>query len=90
MSIFEAGMMVCFGASWPFALIKTFKSKDVEGISPLFLYLLLLGYVFGILHKILYNMDYVILIYLLNSIFVFAEIVMYYMYKDKQFLNKQK
>ena len=27
MSIFEAGMMVCFGASWPIAAYKTYKAK---------------------------------------------------------------
>ena len=27
MSIFEAGMMICFGASWPIAVYKTYKAK---------------------------------------------------------------
>ena len=31
MSIFEAGMMVCFGASWPIAALKTYKCKCVLG-----------------------------------------------------------
>ena len=29
MSIFEAGMMVCFGISWPIAAYKTYKSKKI-------------------------------------------------------------
>ena len=33
MSVLEAGMMVCFGASWPFQVVKTFKSKEVGGKS---------------------------------------------------------
>ena len=31
MSLLEAGMMVCFGASWPFQVVKTYKSKEVKG-----------------------------------------------------------
>ena len=37
MSIFEAGMLICFGASWPFAVMKTYKTKSVKGKSRLFL-----------------------------------------------------
>ena len=43
MSIFEAGMIFCFGASWPFALYKTFKTKSAKqnllcvGIARLYL-----------------------------------------------------
>ena len=47
MSIFEAGMMVCFGASWPIAAYKTYKAKCVDGKSLRFSSLILLGYVFG-------------------------------------------
>ena len=28
MSFYEAGMLICFGASWPFAVMKTFKTKN--------------------------------------------------------------
>lgn len=27
MSVFEAGMMVCFGISWPVAALKTYKMQ---------------------------------------------------------------
>lgn len=59
MSIFEAGMMVCFGISWPIAALKTYKSKCVSGKSIHFSFLILLGYIFGILHKIFNSMDWV-------------------------------
>jgi len=81
-SVFEAGMLICFGASWPFAVYKTYKSKNVEGKSLKFLLLVLLGYIFGIIHKILYNFDAIIFLYLLNSLLVFADIVLYFRYKD--------
>ena len=41
MSIFEAGMMVCFGASWPIAAYKTYKAKCVDGKSLRFSSLIL-------------------------------------------------
>ena len=37
MSIFEAIMLICFGASWPAAVYKTYTTKNVEGKSLLFL-----------------------------------------------------
>lgn len=82
MSIFEIVMLVCFGASWPFAVAKTYKTKNVKGKSILFLSLILIGYVFGILHKIFNNYDAVIYLYLLNGIMVLADIILYFRYKN--------
>lgn len=31
MSVYEAGMMVCFGISWPVAALKTYQCKCVHG-----------------------------------------------------------
>ena len=84
MSIFEAGMMVCFGVSWPIAAYKTYKSKCVGGKSIYFSYLILLGYIFGILHKIIYSMDYVIILYLLNTLFLIIDMCLWYRYKDSK------
>lgn len=81
MSIFEIGMLLCFGASWPFAVAKTYKTKDVKSKSILFLGLILLGYVFGIIHKIIYKPDFVIWLYVLNGILVLADIILYFRYK---------
>jgi len=81
MSIFEAGMLVCFGFSWPFAVAKTYKTKNVEGKSLKFLYLVLIGYLFGILHKIFFSPDPVIILYISNALLVFADLILYYRYK---------
>ena len=81
MSVLEAGMMVCFGASWPFQVVKTFKSKAVGGKSILFLWLVEIGYVMGMLHHILYAPDKVIYLYLMNFILVGADMTLYYKYK---------
>lgn len=81
MSIFEAGMMICFGASWPIAVYKTYKAKSVKGKSIHFSYLIVLGYLFGITHKIIFNMDYVILLYILNVFFVVLDMALWYKYR---------
>lgn len=83
MSILEAGMMFCFGASWPFQVAKTYRTKNVKGKSILFLWLVETGYVLGIAHKIIYNMDAVIWLYILNLLLVGADMVLYYIYKNR-------
>ena len=82
MSIFEAGMLLCFGASWPAAVVKTYKTKNVKGKSKLFLWLVILGYVFGMLHKILYNFDLVFYLYVLNLLLVASDLVLVYRYRN--------
>lgn len=78
MSIFEIGMLVCFGAAWPASIYKSFKSRSTKGKSILFLIILFVGYIFGILHKLIYRFDYVIFLYILNSLMVFTDVVLYF------------
>jgi len=82
LSIFEIGMLICFGASWPFAVAKTYKTKNVKGKSILFLSLILIGYLFGMLHKIFFSPDPVIYLYLANGLLVLADMILYFRYKD--------
>ena len=84
MSIFEAGMLICFGASWPFAVLKTYKTKNVKGKSRLFLSLIILGYIFGIINKILYSMDIVVWLYVLNLTLVSADAALVLLYKNRE------
>ncbi len=81
-SLYEILMLICFGISWPVAVIKTYKSKSVKGKSFLFLFLILLGYVFGIIHKVIYNFDYVIWLYVANGLLVLADMALWFKYKD--------
>lgn len=85
MSIFEAIMLICFGASWPLAIYKTWKVKNPVGKSLPFLYLILIGYLAGSTHKICYNFDNVFWLYALNTLMVFSDIILthYYMEKNK-------
>ena len=81
MSIFEAGMLVCFGASWPFAVAKTYRTKNVKGKSKLFAWLVIIGYACGIAHKILYNYDIVLFLYVINLLLVATDLALVYKYR---------
>ena len=72
MSIFEAGMLICFGVSWPIAAYKTYKSKSVNGKSLRFSCLILLGYFLGITHKILYSQDWVLFLYYICGPYLYS------------------
>lgn len=51
-TVCEIVMVICFGASWPFNIIKAYKARTTKGTSLLFMSLIGLGYVGGILGKI--------------------------------------
>lgn len=82
MSVFEAGMMVCFGVSWPIAAYKTYKAKCVHGKSFTFSCLILTGYICGIIHKLFFYNDWVIWLYLINMIFLLMDMFLYLKYKN--------
>ena len=77
MSIFEIIMMVCFGLAWPFSIYKSYKSRQNAGKSLVFLIVVLIGYVAGVIHKILYSFDFVIYLYILNGLMVFTDMILY-------------
>ncbi|MFH1368007.1 MAG: hypothetical protein ABII64_02645 [Elusimicrobiota bacterium] len=78
MSIFEAVMLLCFGAAWPFSIYKSYKSRKNAGKSVIFLYILLAGYASGFVHKLFYSRDNVIYLYVMNGFMVLADIIIYY------------
>ena len=71
MSIYEAGMLICFGAAWPTNIAKSIKARTSKGKSLSFLLIVLAGYVFGILNKVIYHPDDIVLIlYIINFVMV--------------------
>ena len=84
MSIFEAGMLICFGASWPFAVLKTYKTKNVKGKSRLFLSLIILGYICGIINKILNSVDIVFWLYIVNLLLLSTDFALCLLYRSRQ------
>ena len=78
MGIFEFMMLVCFGASWPFSIAKSIRSKSTKGKSLVFLNLVMIGYVFGIVHKMLYNFNWVTWAYVALLAMVVTDLVLYW------------
>jgi hypothetical protein len=76
-SIFEIAMLVCFGAAWPVSIYKSLKTRAVAGKSLFFLVIVLVGYIAGVLHKIIYHYDLVVFLYGLNALMVGLDIVLY-------------
>ena len=66
MSIFELTMLLCFGLAWPFSIYNSIKSKSTKGKSLIFMLVLILGYIAGIFHKLIYSYDVVIYFYIIN------------------------
>ena len=78
MGLFEFLMLVCFGASWPFSIAKSLKSRSTKGKSLVFLVLVELGYAFGIVHKVLNNFNWVTCVYAILFLVVAIDLVLYF------------
>lgn len=76
-SVYELIMLICFGISWPFAALKSYKARSTKGKSLLFLIAIWIGYVSGILHKVLYSQDLVIIVYIFNLTVVSIDLLLY-------------
>ena len=83
--ILETIMIVSFGASWPINVMKSYKARTAKGKSPMFLCLILFGYIAGIISKFLnesYMANfaqkwYVLVFYFLNFIMVSIDLALY-------------
>jgi hypothetical protein len=78
MSPFEALMLICFGAAWPFSIYKSWTTGSNDGKSLLFLVVIFTGYVSGLTHKLAYSWDAVAVLYILNGLMVFTDIMLYW------------
>ena len=77
--LFEAGMLVCFGFSWPINVVKAYKAKTAKSTSLAFICLIITGYVAGIVAKIINRQfNYVLAVYFLNLAIVFANVAVYF------------
>ncbi len=83
--ILEIIMVVSFGASWPFNVVKSYRARTTKGKSLLFLLLIFFGYIAGIASKFLNEAYmasfsekwYVVIFYILNLIMVGTDLVLY-------------
>ena len=76
--ILETIMLICFGFSWPINLMKAYRARTAKGTSLTFLLLIELGYIAGIMAKIISgNINYVLAVYLLNFLLVALNLAVY-------------
>jgi len=80
MSFFEATMLICFGVSWPVSIAKALRTKEVAGKSPWFMILISLGYTSGIIHKIINDPNWVVVLYAVNLVMVLIDLSIYLHY----------
>ena len=88
--VLEAAMIILFGISWPFNLIKSIRTGSTKGKSLLFLILIDVGYIAGITSKFfstsfVWETDWwIFMIYVINFTFVSADLIMYFVNKKKE------
>ena len=84
MSIFEIIMLICFGAAWPLSIYRSYQSRTTRGKSIFFLLVIIIGYISGILNKIVnHNVDKVVFLYALNALMV--SIDAYLWFRNKRY-----
>lgn len=91
-SIWEVMFLLCFAVSWPLSIAKSLRTKVVLGKSPIFMGLIILGYIFGIIHKLLNNPDIVTWLYVFNATLVAIDLALYFTYvgrNRRELLNKK-
>lgn len=83
--ILEMMMVLSFGLSWPISIIKTLKSKTAAGKSPIFIGLIVFGYVCGIIGKIISgNITYVFVFYCINLVMTSFDLGLNLYYRNKE------
>ena len=91
MQIFECIMLACFGLSWPISVYKSIKSKSTQGKSIVFIIAIIIGYISGIIGKIVnHQLTYVLIIYCFNLIVVSVDLVLFFINRknEKKILEK--
>lgn len=82
--LFEAAMLVCFGASWPFAIIKTVRAKNPAGKSYLFAALVIIGYVAGCTARFMRDgADGVFFLYIFDMLMVATDTALCLQYRKR-------
>lgn len=86
--LLEALMIFCFGLSWPISIRKSWVSRTAKGKSLFFEVFLLVGYICGIVRKIMLsvnpatNKDFLFFLsfffYVLNFIEISIDVALYF------------
>ena len=77
-------MLFAFGFSWPFAIARTYRAKRVDGKSPMFMIIVLIGYACGIAaHLVEGSKLWLCWVYLLDMALVSTDLVLYFRYSRR-------
>ncbi len=79
----EIGMLVAFGCSWPFNILKSWRSRTAKGKSVIFEFIVVFGYLVGLAGKLIGwrqtgVLAYSVWFYLADIAMVAADIVLYF------------
>jgi len=88
-NLLETIMIICFGLSWPLSIYRSFTSKSTKGKSLFFMLFIILGYLCGLVSKIIshnYNLAYYF--YYPNIIMVTTDVFLYF--RNKRIETKGK
>ncbi len=71
-------MLLCFGAAWPASIHKSYTARTAKGKSVVFLVTIIIGYISGVINKLINSPDYVMYLYMLNLVMVSTDLVLYF------------
>lgn len=78
-------MLFAFGFSWPFAIAKTWRTKKVDGKSPAFMVIVIVGYLFGIAaHLVEGSKLWLCFVYLADMALVSVDLMLYCRYSRRK------
>ncbi len=83
MSIFELLFFVFVAFAWPISIDRMIRNKSTKGKALAYSFIIVLGYAFGIVHKCIYDLDWVLAIYILDLMLVAADIAVFIYIKNK-------
>ena len=77
---FEVAMLVLFGCSWPFNIVKSYRSGTAKGKSVMFEFIVIAGYLCGLAAKILSGNFYTLPVpfYILDICMVLIDVGLYF------------
>ncbi len=73
-------MIFCFGLAWPVSVYKSYVSRSTKGKSVFFLFIVLFGYVAGMIHVVIdYDgFSYLNVLYGVNAAMIITDVLLYF------------
>ena len=87
--VFEIIMLVCFGCAWPISIIKMIRSKKTGGKSVIFSFVILVGYISGLINKLVVigKFDIACPFYIFNCAAVAVDIIPWFRNRKLEKIN---